>query len=111
MARTSARDAVLHQVPAALATGARAVVADMPGLPDVLAGQVSGEADPAASCDAVLFAGTDDRALLGRLARGDGPVVPVLAGPDHARDMLVQEHVASTNTAAAGGNANLMTIG
>ena len=50
-------------------------------------------------------------ALLDHLARRDGPVIPVLTGPDYALDMLMQEQSVSTNTTAAGGNANLMTIG
>ena len=106
--------AVLRQVSAALATGNRAVVAALPtGLPPALADWVGAAPDPAAACDAVLFEGEGDAllALLDRLARRDGPVLPVLVGPDYALDMLVQEQVVSTNTTAAGGNANLMTIG
>ena len=106
--------AALRQVSAALATGNRALVQEVPpGLPPALAGWVAAAADPTAACDAVLFDGEADAllALLDRLARREGPVVPVLAGPDCALDMLMQEQVVSTNTTAAGGNANLMTIG
>ena len=106
--------AALRQVSAALATGNRALVQEVPpGLPPALAGWVAAAPDPAAACDAVLFDGEADAllALLDRLARREGPVVPVLAGPDCALDMLMQEQVVSTNTTAAGGNANLMTIG
>ena len=84
-----------------------------PGVPPALLDWIKAVPDPVAGCDAVLFEGEagDLTAVLDRLARRDGPVVPVLAGPDCALDMLVQEQVVSTNTTAAGGNANLMTIG
>jgi len=107
-------DAVLRQVSAALATGNRAAVRHAPpGVPSALTDWIETVPDPAETCDAVLFEGEarDLMAVLDRLARRDGPVVPVLAGPDYVLDMLVQEQVVSTNTTAAGGNANLMTIG
>ena len=54
----------------------------------------------------------DPEALLRRLAEPEGPVVPVyVACPDYPLDGLVQERSVSINTAAAGGNANLMAIG
>ena len=82
-------------------------------MPPALAGWVAAAPDPAEACNAVLFDGEAGAllALLDHLARREGPVVPVLAGPDCALDMLMQEQVVSTNTTAAGGNANLMTIG
>ena len=61
--------------------------------------------------DAVLFDGDANalRALNRELAARDGPIVPVFTGtPLHA---LVRERSISTNTAAAGGNATLMSIG
>ena len=106
--------AVLRQVSAALTTGNVALVdAVPPGLPAGLADWIVAADDPAAACDAILFEGESAvlPALLDRLARRAGPVIPVLAGPDYALDMLVREQVVSTNTTAAGGNANLMTIG
>jgi RHH-type proline utilization regulon transcriptional repressor/proline dehydrogenase/delta 1-pyrroline-5-carboxylate dehydrogenase len=106
--------AALRQASAALATGNRVLMREVPpGLPAELAGWVAATPDPAAACDAVLFEGEADAllVLLDRLARREGPVVPVLAGPGYALDMLMQEQVVSTNTTAAGGNANLMTIG
>ncbi len=106
--------AALRQASAALATGNRVLMREVPsGLPPGLAGWVAAAPDPAAACDVVLFDGEADAllALLDRLARREGPVVPVLAGPGYALDMLMQEQVVSTNTTAAGGNANLMTIG
>ena len=106
--------ATLRQVHAALATGNRAAAAGLDGLPPHLAAWVSIVPDPvAAPCDAVLFEGAPDAliALQQAVARRDGPLVPILVGPKYALDMLVRERLVSTNTTAAGGNANLMTIG
>jgi RHH-type proline utilization regulon transcriptional repressor/proline dehydrogenase/delta 1-pyrroline-5-carboxylate dehydrogenase len=67
--------------------------------------------------DAVLHHGTrDDRlAVLARVARRDGPIVNVHgfdAGEEAgAVERLLVERVVSVNTAAAGGNATLMTVG
>ena len=107
----------LRQVSATLATGNRALVAGItvPDLPPSLNWWIETvPADVDAPCDAVLFDGPEPAllALLRRLAEGDGPVVPVyVARPDYPLDGLVQERSVSINTAAAGGNANLMAIG
>jgi RHH-type proline utilization regulon transcriptional repressor/proline dehydrogenase/delta 1-pyrroline-5-carboxylate dehydrogenase len=45
------------------------------------------------------------------LAQRGGPIVPVQRSPSITLDFLLLERVVSTNTAAAGGNASLMTIG
>jgi RHH-type transcriptional regulator, proline utilization regulon repressor / proline dehydrogenase / delta 1-pyrroline-5-carboxylate dehydrogenase len=46
------------------------------------------------------------------LARCPGPIVPVLSGnPGYNLNMLMKERTISINTAAAGGNASLMTMG
>jgi RHH-type proline utilization regulon transcriptional repressor/proline dehydrogenase/delta 1-pyrroline-5-carboxylate dehydrogenase len=61
---------------------------------------------------AALFSG-DREALLAlsrRLAEREGPIVPVHLAP-YAPEFLVEEVSLSVNTAAAGGNASLMTIG
>lgn len=66
--------------------------------------------------DAVLFEGS--REELGKVLRAaslrEGPIVPVIT-PDsdgaYDLDRLLEEKVVSVNTAAAGGNASLMTIG
>lgn len=60
---------------------------------------------------AALFAGGRDAllALSGRLAERDGPIVPVHLAP-YRRESLLDEVSVSVNTAAAGGNASLMTI-
>lgn len=69
--------------------------------------------DPAdAAVAAALFAGTDDEllALSQRLAARDGPIVPIFVEP-YPLEFLGNEVSLSVNTAAAGGNASLMTIG
>ena len=110
-------DEALRQVGVALATGNRAAVAgfDVANLPPPLADWVTTvPAGAPVPCDAVLFSGAepDLLALLRTLAEQDGPIVSVfVARPDYSLDGLVQERSISTNTAAAGGNANLMTIG
>ncbi|MBV8521073.1 MAG: hypothetical protein JOY71_02890, partial [Acetobacteraceae bacterium] len=66
--------------------------------------------------DAALFEGALEELLDAArwLADRPGAVIP-LAGCDAdrpvAREFLVQERTISTNTAAAGGNPSLMTIG
>ena len=59
-----------------------------------------------------MFAGSPEelRALNRRLAARDGPIVPVHVAP-YPLEFLVDEVSLSVNTAAAGGNASLMTIG
>jgi RHH-type proline utilization regulon transcriptional repressor/proline dehydrogenase/delta 1-pyrroline-5-carboxylate dehydrogenase len=66
--------------------------------------------DPGIS--AALFAGSRSEllALSRRLAERDGPIVPVHVAP-YPLEFLVDEVSVSTNTAAAGGNAGLMSIG
>jgi len=61
---------------------------------------------------AALFAGSRDElmALSRRLAERDGPVVPLHLAP-YRQEVLLDEVSLSVNTAAAGGNASLMTIG
>ncbi|HTJ95238.1 MAG TPA: trifunctional transcriptional regulator/proline dehydrogenase/L-glutamate gamma-semialdehyde dehydrogenase [Pararobbsia sp.] len=74
------------------------------------------------SYDAVLFEGDSDElhALIRRVAERPGPIVTVqgvasgaLANghDDYAVERLLSERSVSVNTAAAGGNASLMTIG
>ena len=60
---------------------------------------------------AVLFAGPPDDllALQQRLAGREGPVVPIFVAP-YPVDFLPREVSLSVKTAAAGGNASLMTI-
>ena len=92
-----ARDAAERaaQQAAAKAMGNR--VTDDPAAPDIVA---------------ALFAGSpeDLRALNQRLAAREGPIVPVYVAP-YPVEFLGAEVSLSVNTAAAGGNASLMTIG
>ena len=83
------------QVDAARATGNRATMDEADG-----------------NIRAVLFDGTaaDLLALGKRLAARDGPIVPVFVEP-YPLEFLSDEVSLSVNTAAAGGNASLMTIG
>jgi RHH-type proline utilization regulon transcriptional repressor/proline dehydrogenase/delta 1-pyrroline-5-carboxylate dehydrogenase len=65
--------------------------------------------------DVALYEG-DEAGLLAlqqRLARQPGPIVPVLTALDgvYAPVMLVHERCVCVNTAAAGGNASLMSVG
>lgn len=66
--------------------------------------------DPSVS--AALFAGSREEltTLTRRLAARPGPIVPVHVAP-YPLEFLVDEVLLSVNTAAAGGNASLMTIG
>ena len=77
---------------------------------------LAGEDHRAAAFDVVLYEGDDDnlRQLLRDLAARDGPIVTVhrgRPGEPYQRDGLLRERSISINTAAAGGNASLMTIG
>ena len=122
--------ALLVQLGAILATGNRAVaVADkavlriLADLPASVAAHVATAAslDEAGPFDAVLFAGktTELRTLAVGLAERDGPILSplgalpdqVMTGEAYDPSRLLVECVISTNTAAAGGNASLMSIG
>ncbi len=114
----------LIQLAAALAVGARAVwpaeaEAAMSGLPERVRGEVALVADwqtPAAQFDVVLHHGDADslKAVLAPLAQKPGPIVSVASLPcgqvNVALERLVIERSLSVNTAAAGGNASLMTL-
>jgi RHH-type proline utilization regulon transcriptional repressor/proline dehydrogenase/delta 1-pyrroline-5-carboxylate dehydrogenase len=74
-----------------------------------------------APCDAVLFEGDSDTliTLAQEIAKRPGPILSVQTVPSHlgsgteadyVLDRLLAERSVSVNTAAAGGNANLMTI-
>ena len=116
------QDELLHQVGAALVTGNRALVATgalqgLLALPSSLKGWVeqSGRVDQE-DVDAVLFSGSESalRSLGSSLADRKGQIVPLhTAQPKggYPLECLVQERSISTNTTAAGGNANLMMIG
>ncbi len=106
-----------RQVGAALATGNRALVVlppDAAALADRLRAHVRIAADLATDhFDAVLIDGDDATVLHWNdvLARREGPIVPLQRAPEIALEWLLLERAVSTNTAAAGGNASLMSIG
>jgi len=102
---------------------ARAWIAGLPaaerGTQAVIASDAIDQHD---DIDAVLFEGDGDalRALNQRISRRAGPILPVLGLTSddiasgracYAPERLVLERSVSINTAAAGGNASLMTVG
>jgi RHH-type proline utilization regulon transcriptional repressor/proline dehydrogenase/delta 1-pyrroline-5-carboxylate dehydrogenase len=119
------------QVAAALATGNQARIWAEPLLRDILSALPPALAEKIVllpgldsnGADAVLFEGDSDalRDLSVQLARRqDGAILPIFgASPtglatgmeDYPLDLLLSERSISTNTAAAGGNASLMSIG
>jgi RHH-type proline utilization regulon transcriptional repressor/proline dehydrogenase/delta 1-pyrroline-5-carboxylate dehydrogenase len=125
----SSESALLIQIGAILATGNDAVVSAslakraLSGLPAELAPRISRFEDPL-SAPALAFALLEgDEAVtsdaLRKLADRAGPIVRLQAlssarladGEDFNLADLVEECATATNTAAAGGNASLMTIG
>ncbi len=112
------------QIASALATGNRVLLegTDLPALPAGLESHVAITDDLAsARFDAVLFEGDSDalRRLNGEIAARGGPIVLVhglhpdalARGELYPLDLLMLEGATSINTAAAGGNASLMSIG
>ncbi|MFL9873857.1 trifunctional transcriptional regulator/proline dehydrogenase/L-glutamate gamma-semialdehyde dehydrogenase [Paraburkholderia megapolitana] len=116
------------QFAAALATGNRALFEGAAGeqlvaaLPAALKQHASVRKNADAAFDAVLFEGDSDEllALVKEVAKRSGPIVSVQGvaaralesgEEDYALERLLTERSVSVNTAAAGGNANLMTIG
>ena len=111
----------LHQFGAALASGNRFVLAGTEGLrtlrellPAALQPHIEFTGDwEKAGFDAVLLSGN---ARIGEVARAlagrPGPIVQIVCGaPEFRLFRLIKEKCVSINTAAAGGNASLMTIG
>jgi len=111
----------LHQFGAALATANRFILPDAEGLaalrklmPDPLRPHIEfASARQTAKFDAVLLSDEAELAeTLRELAGRPGPIVQaVLATPAFPLFRLVKEKAISVNTAAAGGNASLMTLG
>ncbi len=111
----------LHQFGAALATGNRFLLQENEAVKSLLAripntlrahfASVSGW--ETSDFDAVLVAGEQNQGKVARrLAERPGPIIAVLSGnPRYSLEMLLKERTVSVNTAAAGGNASLMTIG
>ena len=113
---------LLRQIGAALVTGNRAVIGKgglvgLPALSTALDAWVLEAASPLREeVSAALFSGTaaDMQSLNQALAQRDGQIVPVYvaaSGGSYPLEWLVQERSVSTNTTAAGGNANLMMLG
>jgi RHH-type proline utilization regulon transcriptional repressor/proline dehydrogenase/delta 1-pyrroline-5-carboxylate dehydrogenase len=111
----------LHQFGAALATGNQFILAHADGLgalregiPDAFRQRIE-FADHwlDQDFDAVLLSGQSKLdAILYALAERSGPIIPIECGErDFPLFRLVKEKTISVNTAAAGGNASLMTIG
>ncbi|WP_206668010.1 trifunctional transcriptional regulator/proline dehydrogenase/L-glutamate gamma-semialdehyde dehydrogenase [Teichococcus oryzae] len=106
----------LLQLAACLATGNRFCPGGPAAWPDGLPPSVAAWAGSGgiAGCGAVLFEGAPDalRDLAMRVAAADGPIRPVITAREgiYPLDMLVAERAVSTNTAAAGGNASLMSL-
>jgi RHH-type proline utilization regulon transcriptional repressor/proline dehydrogenase/delta 1-pyrroline-5-carboxylate dehydrogenase len=115
---------LLTQIGAILATGNTAVVEAandarlaLTGLPPEAASRliVAGSIDEAAGLRAVLFEGgsSDLLALNRRIAALQGPIIQVQSrspADDYDLNRLLEECAISTNTAAAGGNASLMSL-
>jgi RHH-type proline utilization regulon transcriptional repressor/proline dehydrogenase/delta 1-pyrroline-5-carboxylate dehydrogenase len=116
------------QFAAVLATGNRALFEGAAGeqlasqLPAALKSYASVKKSADTPFDAVLFEGDSDEllALVKEVAKRAGPIVSVQGvaaralesgDEDYALERLLTERSVSVNTAAAGGNANLMTIG
>jgi len=116
------------QFAAALATGNQAIFSTPAGaelvaaLPAGLRAHAQAQKDESGAFDTVLFEGDSDElhALTRRIAKRPGPILTVqgvAAGAletdsdDYALERLLTERSVSVNTAAAGGNASLMTIG
>jgi RHH-type transcriptional regulator, proline utilization regulon repressor / proline dehydrogenase / delta 1-pyrroline-5-carboxylate dehydrogenase len=131
VALADSEPAALLQLGAILATGNRAIIEasnpaarTLAALPEEIAARIDTVPDwqTAQAIAAVLFAGDHEalREVNRRAARPDGPIIVVQGATaagladgseDYALELLLSEVSISTNTAAAGGNAKLMTIG
>ena len=111
-------DEMLRQLAAVLATGNQAVLS-APGAQALLAQLPVGVrsqaqvGDDSAACDVALGPAARAPMLRRLLAARDGPrlrvVTPAVDG-DYPLDALLVEQTLTVNTAAAGGNASLMTL-
>lgn len=121
-------DDLLFQLAVVLSTGARVLWFDTPPgrqladrLPEDLRRLVDFAVDlGSAHCSAVIAHASLEQIADSsrRLAQRDGPIIGMLACPTGQRDTaalaldrLYTERTLSVNTAAAGGNASLMTVG
>ena len=114
------REALAAQIGAALSTGNvvigwKSALAAFPRLPADLRPLIESAPDDALpDCDAVLIESMDDacRDLARRLAEREGRIIPLYLGNQAgcALEQLVWERSVSVNTAAAGGNASLVSL-
>ncbi len=131
VALANSEPALLLQLGAILATGNRAILEasnpaarTLAALPAEIAARIDTVSSwqSAEDISAVLFAGDHEalREVNRRAARTEGPIIIVQGASasglaegneDYALELLLSEVSISTNTAAAGGNAKLMTIG
>ncbi|MBO1076280.1 trifunctional transcriptional regulator/proline dehydrogenase/L-glutamate gamma-semialdehyde dehydrogenase [Roseomonas sp. 1311] len=117
LCRADTAEELLVQVAACLATGNMACVqgpAMLPeGLPPTVTARIAG-GKGIDDCDAALFHGSREALLqLARsLAASEGPIRPAITTQEglYPPDMLMAERSISINTAAAGGNASLMSL-
>jgi len=124
LAIAASEAAFRRQISAALATGNRLGVepttamrcaSALAGIPVALREWIA-PAVPGEAVDAVLFDGPADELIRHQreFAKRPGPIVPIAvasASGDYPISCLVRERTISVNTAAAGGNASLMSIG
>ncbi|MBB3771396.1 RHH-type proline utilization regulon transcriptional repressor/proline dehydrogenase/delta 1-pyrroline-5-carboxylate dehydrogenase [Angulomicrobium tetraedrale] len=112
------------QIASVLATGNRVLLegSTLPPLPEGVAREVTlVDSHAGGRFDAVLFEGDGDALLRlnAEIADREGPIVlvhglspdAIARGELYPLDLLMLERSTSTNTAAAGGNASLMSIG
>ncbi|MFC0388111.1 trifunctional transcriptional regulator/proline dehydrogenase/L-glutamate gamma-semialdehyde dehydrogenase [Muricoccus vinaceus] len=117
LCRATTPEGLILQLAACLATGNRALLAASAAIPDGLppgiAARIAAEGG-LHGFDAVLFEGTPQDLLdqIRSVAAMNGPIRPVITARDglYPLDMLAAERSTSTNTAAAGGNASLMSL-
>lgn len=127
LCRAATQAGLLRQIAAAIATGNRALVwcaepfENLANLPDLVRKLIAPVKNPLdVEADVALFEGDGAalRAFQAAFAARPGPVIAVHAVPsdglsdwDYPLEFLLTEQSLSINTAAAGGNASLMTIG
>jgi RHH-type proline utilization regulon transcriptional repressor/proline dehydrogenase/delta 1-pyrroline-5-carboxylate dehydrogenase len=110
-------EGLMAQLAACIATGNMARIqgpAALPnGAPQTIATWIS-NGSGFDGCDAVLFEGAPEalRVLAQAAAAAEGSIRPIVTARDglYPLDMLMTERSISTNTAAAGGNASLMSL-
>jgi RHH-type proline utilization regulon transcriptional repressor/proline dehydrogenase/delta 1-pyrroline-5-carboxylate dehydrogenase len=107
------------QISAVLATGNSATVEELPlpaNLPAIVSAQLGRDKTEGIVAALVEGDGETVRLIAERMARQPGVIVPVHAVAPGEKggyplDLLLEEVAICTNTAAAGGNASLMSIG